>query len=113
MMLAVASMNTTGFYVRYSIFDHEMKERSDGLAESCIDTAMLRVAQNASYNPVNDEVTISGGDKCTIQKVAAGPGATEKTIEAWASSGRAYTYLRVAYEQGDFSIVSWEERPVF
>jgi len=113
MMLAVASMNMTGFYTRYSIFDYEMKERSEGLAEACIDTAMLHIAQDASYSPTNEEVAVSGTNTCTIKSVAVGPGASERTIEVWANSNRAYTYLRVVLEQSDLSIVLWEERPLF
>ena len=61
------NMSTAGFFVRFSSLDSEYKRVSLGLAESCAQVALLRLAKDFTYKPSSlDRDVIIGADRCTI-----------------------------------------------
>ncbi len=104
LLLIVTNLSFTGFYGRSDILDSELKERSSALAEACVDTALLNLAQNVNY--IGDVIVEL--DKCTIQSVAGG--GSIKTIKVKADYKNYITNLQVLVDStNDMAVVSWEE----
>jgi Tfp pilus assembly protein PilX len=55
------------FRGRFNTLDYENKKISVGLAEACVQTAMLKLAQSESYNPADELVTVETGKICKIE----------------------------------------------
>ncbi len=114
LLLAItAAISLTGFFGRFNVFDSESKERSSALAEACIDTAKLNYANNSSYAPNNQSVSV-GSDQCTIISFLKNtPTTGQDTIKTQASINKSYTDLQVVIKDTDFSLISWDELPHF
>ena len=97
-------LNLTGFFGRYNILDAEYKETSKGLAEACVDTAILGITQGNI--PLPNTVITVGPNQCTIVSVT---GASPAIIKTQAIFKKSYTNLKVSYSPSTFSINSWEE----
>lgn len=107
LLLAITvSLGFSGFFTRFNILDSESKERSLALAEACIDKAMLNIAQNLLYNPINETVAIES-DQCKIVSVTAS--GNQRTIKTQAVVNKSYTNLKIVINADTFSIISWEE----
>lgn len=63
--------NSSGFMSRFDILNSENKRISLGLAESCVNTALLKVAQmNYDVPYTGGETILVGANPCTIDSVA-------------------------------------------
>lgn len=62
LLLMATTLSFSGFMGRFNILDSELKEKSNALAEACIDEAILRVYENINYTTSNQ--CISVGDDC-------------------------------------------------
>ncbi len=105
LLLIVTNVSLTGFYSRFNILDSELKERSLSLAEGCADTAILKLANNPSYSPTNEVVTI-GADSCTIISIT---GSTTKTILTKADFKNYITKLQITINTTTLAVNSWDE----
>ncbi len=105
LLLMVINVSLTAFYSRFNILDSELKERSSALAEACADTAMLKLANNSSYNPVNEVVTV-GSDTCTIISVT---GSITKTILTKADFKNYNTKLQIKVDATTIAVSEWKE----
>jgi len=113
LLTLVTAAGFSGFFVRFSILGSEVKEESIFLAESCVQTAILKLAQNKNY--AGGE-TISVGDRsCDIVSITQLGSPWPQTVTAQASSSDAYTNLQVEVDEvaGDIVVDSWEECPNF
>src|SRR3989338_4446979 len=106
LLLIATNLSFIGFYSRSDILDSELKERSSALAEACVDTALLELANNPNY--AGDEaIIVFEGDTCIIQ--AINPDATPIIINTKAIFRQATTNLNVKANKADLFVVSWEE----
>lgn len=111
LLLAITvALGFSGFFGRFNILDSESKERSSALAEACGDTAILNFAQDQSYNPSNQSVTV-GSDHCKIVSLATA--ANQTTIKTQACINKSVTNLQVVIDSTAFTITSWDEVPNF
>ena len=68
------SVSSAGYFSRGNVATSEYKRISLGLAESCVNLALLRVAQNYNYAPLPAGDTIAvGAQDCLIKSVTYGP----------------------------------------
>ena len=108
LLLVVTNLGFTEFYNRSNILDSELKEKSFALAEACVDTAILKLANDSSYNPINEPISVDA-DNCIIQSVASG--ASQKIISIQTNYKNYYTNLKIVLNSANMSVVSWEEIP--
>lgn len=110
LLIITFTVSFSGFFARYNIFDSENKKISVGLAEACVDTAILEIAKG---NDVPAGTTVTVGDSTKVCKICEVTGAAQKIIKAKAIYGKAYTNLTVAVtpNASDVTIDSWEEVP--
>lgn len=117
LMSVTLSLSLTGFFARFNILDMEYKERGTSLAESCVEVAMLKLANDRGYritNPPGEAVSL-GGLNCEIFSVGESGGQiTIKTRAYFPQSGtnRTATNIVVVVRTADLGIVSWEEVPI-
>lgn len=110
LLLIASTLSMTGFSGRLNILDSEYKERSLGLAEGCIDVALLKLAITPTYSVISPGLDINvGTDKCTIQKVDSVPDPI--IIETRATFQNAVTNIEAKVLKSDLSLVSWQEIP--
>jgi hypothetical protein len=110
LLLVATSLSFSGFFGRFNILESEFKERSSALADACVDSVLLSLAQNPSYNPTLPlTVPVSGNDNCTVVYIAT-PGST-KVIKTKGTYQQAITNLQVVVNTSDLTVVSWEEIP--
>ncbi len=107
LMVVTFGVSISGYFVRFNILDSYSKEVSNSLAETCVDTALLRLAENSLYS--GNETVALGTDQCSILPLETS--GTQKIIKARAVVNDAYTNLKVTVLSSDLSIVSWEEVP--
>ena len=90
---------------RFNILNAEFKEQSSALAEACVDTALLKLAQNQSYGG-NENISV-GNDQCSILPIETLTG--QKIIKTKAIFQNAATNLKITVQASDLSVISWEE----
>jgi predicted GIY-YIG superfamily endonuclease len=74
LMLMVFTTGATSFYARADALGSEFKRISLGLSEACSNAALLKIAQNYTYDPgPGGEVVSVGPDLCRIVSVTYGP----------------------------------------
>lgn len=108
LLIVAITMSYSAFFVRYAILDSEYKNRSSALAEGCVDSALLKLA-NGSV-PASNEIIIIGSDpddKCTIISVDQSGGYTIKTQAIFRYS---FTNLVITTD-ANLAVLSWEEVP--
>ncbi len=104
LLLVATSLSSSSFYGGFNVLDSELKERSSALAEACIDTAILRLANNPSYNPTDEYISL-GGDGCVIESITDSP----KVINVRADYQDYVTKLEAEVDSG-MSITRFEEK---
>lgn len=87
------TVNMSGFFTRFNILQSQEKLQSGALAESCINLAMSRLTQNASYNYSLPEVISLDDDECSIKSIASS--GVQKTIESLGQYIDTFTNLSV------------------
>ena len=108
LMLVATSLSFSGFYGRYNVLDSELKAQSKTLAQSCVDTALLKLAHDYTYNPLHEIISI-GENSCTIESLMAS--GTQKILRTNSNYKNYTTNLIVTIQSANLSIVSWEETP--
>ncbi|OHA45977.1 MAG: hypothetical protein A3A80_00250 [Candidatus Terrybacteria bacterium RIFCSPLOWO2_01_FULL_44_24] len=115
-LLTVAiGLNQAGFLTRSQILDAEYKERSSALAEACVDTALLRFAEDSGYTgPETINNIGSNTGTCQIRPVKKDfPVSGQTTIETQAFYNEAVTDLSIVIDTVSLTILSWLEVPQF
>ena len=109
LLLGIAgALSFSMYFARFNVFDSFTKERSRALAESCADTALLKLRQSGSYSG-NETVTINGTETCTILPFEiSGP---QKIIKTTATVLEITTNIKVTVSGTVPMLVSWEENP--
>lgn len=106
LLLIVVNLSFSSFYSRSNILDSELKERSSALAEACVDTALLKLANNPLYfPPVGGESVEVDGETCIIESVSGGT-----IINIRADYKNYITKLEVEVDS-DIAVIRWEEIP--
>ena len=109
-LIAIASaLSFYGFENRYNALDYEFKEKSKALAEGCVNTAILKLAENPNFKG-NETINIEN-DFCLIREIKTN--GLQKIIETQSTIGNAYTNLKITVDQNTLSIISFEEIPKF
>lgn len=110
LLMAVSfATSSSGFFGRFNILNAEFKERSLALAEACVDTALLKLAQNQSY--AGNENISMGNDQCSVLPIETLSG--QKIIKTKAIFQSSVTNLKITVQASDLSVISWEEVPKF
>jgi len=110
LLILTVAVSFEGYHSRFSILESQQKEASTYLAEACINTAILKIAQNIHY--AGNETIPVGGESCKIVSAVQGTFPTERIIKAKGISGDAVTNLRVEasfLNSPDIDIDIWEE----
>lgn len=116
LLTVAATLNQTGFLARSEVLDSEYKDRSSALAEGCVDTVLLNLANNSSYIVTTPASVNIESDACSIDAVSTtGAQTTINTSAVFpaflVTSEGARTRLQIVVNLDDLSIVSWEELP--
>jgi len=115
LLTLVVSVSFTGFFGRFDILGSETKEISQGLAEACIETAIIKHAQDNTYAGNNDPIPV-GENECTIVSITP-VGSGNILIRAQGKFPKdgllpAFTNLEVELNpSNDYSVVFWTEVP--
>ena len=97
-----------GYQSRFNILNSELKAMSASLAEACVDTAILKLAEDNSYSG-NKLITV-GSETCQIKVIS--PGASPVIIETSAEIKNAHTNLRIEVPSVTNLVISgWQEIP--
>lgn len=111
LLLIASSGSFTGLYGRFNALDSELKERSSALAEACVDTARINLANDSTYT--GSQSVALGESVCTIGPVQNNtPVSGQKTFTTQGIVTHAYTNLKVVVKSSDISVVSWTETPL-
>lgn len=118
LLILLFTLGASSFFSRFDALDTESKRESLALAESCAYTAMLKLAQDSTYQPtpsVGDKICVDGtcppsSKSCRICKISAGAGST-KIILTRAVYGGAYANLSVTFDPTPTSLAvsGWSE----
>ncbi len=104
-LLISTSLGFSTWFGRIGVLNSSYKATSYFLAESCSETAMLKLALNSSYT--GDENIIIGAYQCSIKPIISPAG--QKIIVTQAEVNGATTNLKFTITYPQFQIVSWEE----
>jgi len=108
LILLSVSLATSGFFTRFNVLDAESKQQSNWLTESCVNLAVLHLAEGSTgIGNIN-----VGSRSCNIVSVTNNSPLTgQVTILAKAITAQAVANLQVIINSTDFSLVSWQELP--
>lgn len=109
LILLATSLSLTGFYSRFNVLDSETKERSSGLADACVDLALLAFAQGTPY--AVDTTLPVGENKCTVGGFTTS--GLQKIFKTRGIFSNSYTNLKVTIDGTTFEVISLEEIPTF
>ncbi len=108
-MVVAISLGSSSLFTRTGITDFYSKQFSYTLARSCLNYALLQLADSASY--VGNEVITVSGNNCTLLTITTvGP---NFIISAEAQANNAATNLRLTVNTQTLSTVSLEELQSF
>ena len=111
------ALGLSSFISRANILDAEFKEKSIGLAEACVDTAIILLQGDFGYMPApSGDVIQVGNDSCLIRSVTPIGGSRIIKVQAKypsSSAKSAYTNLEVMVSKPGTEVVvnSWKEIP--
>ena len=110
LLTLIVTLNTSSFFNRFDVLDAENKRVSLGLAESCVNEAILKEIEDSSYAG-NESLQVDSTDpKKKCQVCAFSPGASP-TILTRAVYNGAYTNLtvQITITASNTTINSWKE----
>lgn len=105
MLLVSTSLGFSTWFSRIGVLNSSYKATSYFLAESCLETAKLKLALNGSYAG-NENITINTY-QCSIKPITSPAG--QKIITTQAKVSGATTNLKLIITYPQFQVVSWEE----
>ncbi len=103
LLSAAVTLNFSGFFGRFNILDSESKERSDNLANSCINQARLILVSQADFTGTG-QIKLAK-DSCNYEILPGGK------IIAWAVVNNAHTYYQAKIDllTATNPLISFEE----
>ena len=104
-MGVVFAVSFSGFFNRFNILDSSLKETANSLAEACVETALVKLAENINYGG-NENIAI-GSEQCAI--LALETNGNQKIIKTKAIVQNAVANFKVTINAASLSIISWEE----
>jgi hypothetical protein len=108
LLFAVISIGQRGLTSRFLLLDLERKVQTENLANACVESARIYIANDPTYSlstPI--EITV-GSEKCTIFSIT--PSGGQSTIKAYSvATGGATTNLEVVVNSNTVDIVSKKE----
>jgi len=117
LLILTISVSFEGFYSRFMVSGSEQKEISTYLAKSCVNTAILKIAQDRNYLTKSMEIITVGDTTCHIISIETGNiFVSNRLIKAQGRSGQAYTNLVVEIDPSvlpHIAIKTWDELPSF
>lgn len=114
LLTLIVGTGERGFSSRFNILNSELKAMSSGLAEACVETAILKLAENDTYtiNPATPEWIPVGDQGCEISSVDPSVNPIVINTHATSSPIVAHTKLEVKIDRpAPFIINSWQEIP--
>ncbi|MFH1346922.1 MAG: hypothetical protein ABIH10_01585 [Spirochaetota bacterium] len=105
LMTITLTVSSMGFFSRVNILDAEFKELSFALAEACVETALLKLSWNKSYNG-NENISV-GEYQCSILPIETV--SSQKIIKTKAIFLKATTNLKITVQESNLLIIFWEE----
>lgn len=106
LIMAVAgALGGYSFTTRNNIVDFENKHASYGAARSCLDQALLKLAEDSNY--AGGEIFQVGEAECEVVSVA--PSGPNSVIKARSQIRGATTNLQLTVDSATLSTVSLEE----
>ncbi|MBX4192458.1 hypothetical protein KW798_03160 [Candidatus Parcubacteria bacterium] len=109
LLALVLSVSFNGLSSRFALLDIEHKIESQKLAEGCVQTGIIVVA-NDSLRVVTNRLVKIGKGQCMLTVSPSTPVSGKSQIDATASSSDAATNLRVTLDSSTASVLSWSER---
>ncbi|MGE5540674.1 MAG: hypothetical protein ACM3TU_00085 [Bacillota bacterium] len=106
LLVVVVSGGMTGFFTRFDVLDTELKDRSEALADACVDTVMARLATDSSYR--GPETVSVDSDTCSILGVES-EDSTSRIFKIQAVYQHAYTNALVTFFIDTGNVASWRE----
>jgi hypothetical protein len=107
LLMLVVTLNAASFFNRFNVLESENKRISLGLAEACVNSALLKMA-NSDYTAQSDVVVDSSNSayKCNICVITSGG-----SIKTRAVYNNAYTNISVTVDPNTtpYSITNWSE----
>ena len=94
LLFIAVTLNFSGFFGRFNVFDSELKSESDALAEACLESARLALATE-NYT-LNEEIVVTIEDEICSYEISGGG-----EIIAWAESNSAFTYYFAEVDTGE------------
>jgi hypothetical protein len=102
------TLNAGMYFSRFDALSGENKRESLALAESCVNSALLKLAQNSAYAPASagDKISVDTGKNCTICTVWS-------NIVTRATYNGTFTTLTATGTLGNgvFTMSNWQENP--
>ncbi len=119
LLIITFAVSFSSFFARFNILDSEYKKVSSGLAEACVDTAILEIAKD---DIPTDDTCVNVGDACSspdpnrktckICQVRE-PSTDNFEIMTRAAYKKSFTnfFVKVTRTPTDVDVNSWEEVP--
>jgi hypothetical protein len=98
LMLAAVGLSFSGFFGRFNVVDSEYKARSDALASSCLDTAILKAVSGGS-----------GVGSQIINTESCNYNISGSTIKAWATVSNTYTSYQATINTSTYQMTDFKE----
>lgn len=116
LLIITFAVNFSSFFARFNILDSEYKKISLGLAEACVDTAILEIARDVTWQqgPGGTVVNV-GSNSCKICEVDDTSDTPRIIVRARALYNKAFTNLKIKIHPEplvgptDIVVDSWEE----
>lgn len=104
------ALSTTGFFLRFNTLDSEFKKISLGLADACVNQALLDIAKGAPVFPKTVNIDANSCKICNINTSV-----TPHIVQTRAVYKNTYSNVTVNFTKdsyNNFTINSWQETPV-
>jgi len=105
LILVAVALGSSSFFTRITLVDFNNKQASFAVARSCLNIALLKLAQNPSY--AGNGIAEVSSSTCEIRPVTSSP--PNKIIEVRSQINGATTNLRLTVVSLNLSTVSLEE----
>lgn len=113
LLVLIFTLGASSFFSRFDSLDAENKQESLGLAEACVNAAMLDIAQGDNFISEQPAVVVdSSNSKKTCRICEATSGGVILTRAVYNSS---YTNLSltISTTPGSFAVTNWSEQPTY
>ena|GEM_PF-2248676 len=98
---AIFATSTSSFFARFDALGNEFKRTSLGLSESCLNVALMNIAEDYDY--AGDETVSIEGDKCYIEGVAYSNFENDESGNEKSKVATVKTWARFPEENGSWT----------